>query len=1133
MAFIVEINNPFEPLVDNRSEEIAGGITIFEYLVGRDPHFVEFPRPTICVINGEAVLRKYWKTRIIREEDIVNFIAIVQSPAVWIAIAVISAIVSVAIALSVPKPATPGQQPEPDPVYDLKGQVNQNRLGAPVEDAYGRCRLFPSYAARPYNKFINNEQYQYQLFCLGHGEFEIHSTLIEDTEIDNFQDVEFEYYAPGETVELFPDNVVTSVEVGGIELKGTNEAGYGMSGPYVANSSGTDANKLEIDVTLPGGLYLGNSKGGLDPITVTALFEYREIDDGGSPVGSWTTLASFTKTLRTNTPQRFTLEATVTAGRYEVRGQRTNAKNEDSKAQNLLRWEGLRAFLPSTKDYGDKTLFALKARASNNLNDKSSNRINMFATRKLPIWNGTTWSANTATRNPVWIACNILRSEYGGQVPDEYIDLAEALTLAGEFTTDGINFDFVFEQRLTVWEALKTCLRVGRTIPMLEGSLITFIRDREVSLPTAGFNQENIVFDSFVLNTVPARIDEFDGLEIEYVDPDTWKPETILCLVGGEAGDNPEKVKLFGCTSRTVAYREGLYMRAVRKKLRQSVEFTTGLEGHLPSYNDLILVVHDVPKWSTGGLVVAIAGDNVTVTLNVPVTFGVGTHEAVFSKKDGSLTEPIVVTAGSSDYEFVLAEALDPADFIIETNRELPRFYFGLQNFVGTKCKVVGLYPQRDKTVQIKAIVNDDVFDGDGETPAALPSPPLPPPVPDVPVLDCTLVIFAPVLTEERRGLISWKPALGAIEYRVEISSNGTDWELAGVTQSHYLHVDIEPGEPLFARVQAVGKGGSSEWCNPAWSGDDVPDVVTPPSPRYEDIFLDQVTPSTVTYSCRRRGGEAELVGKNEYDGFVTTAAPKRFRRVDIYGSGRNDVYSDSGCTTKTGDVETVFSGFYVWNALTGATTNSTVTQPYADGVAGTPGTLSVTQTSPIDTPICDFDRVYTQKSRTVIGNGDCCIDGSNYKKGSGTWKQILSDEDTEEDAIARVIAALVAAPPSSDPDGWDDFALCNGDSTLPCCVSEWHPRPNSYTFDYYEAQFRILATGLIADGFNVVAVKIQRTNLTTSETEPAETQIFEVYADEFGELTFDIDLPNVPGFSHFVSEVKYYVLKEGLSPIP
>lgn len=859
MALIVERNNPFDAHEAIKTE-IDGGITILEWLQSKYPGFQVTIVPTICMVDGNPVLQRNWDKHMIHPDAVVVFIVLpgdaLTALYVLYGLFVIAAVV---FALTIPKPG--GQIDEPDPVYGLKGRRNQNRLSQPIEVCYGRCRLWASFAARSYNKYIGNDQFLYQLFSLGQGEFDIEAIQIEDTAIANFQEVEYEVYNPGEDVTLFPDNVVTSSEVGGIELLGPNEAGYiGAAGPFVANDANTDTDHLEVDVVLPNGLYLAESDGSLGDLQVTALFEYQEIDDVGDPVGSWITLATLDVTLRTNTPQRFTLEADVTPGRYQVRADRTSDKNETASAGNTVRWDTLRAFLPSTKDYGDVTLIAVKARATNNLNDQSANRFNVWATRKLRTRDGVGgWTALTATRSIVWAFADIFQNtKYGGRLADSQLDLDALEALDAVYTSLGWNFDYVFEQRTTLWEAARIIARCGRAVPMLNGSQVTMIRDFLKTVPTAVFNQENIVKGSFSIDIELAGPDDHDGLEIEYTDPNTFLPETVLCLIGSEVGDYPEQIKLPGSTSRTQAYREGLYIRASKLLLKENVTFKTGLEGHIPSYGDLVQIVHDLPKWGQGGLALSIIGT--TVTLSEPVVFGVGTHKIIFRKKDGTIEGPITVTAGASPNIVELAAPVgDIGDYFFDNINEFPLFLFGPENVEGTLCVIVGLQPAENGTVEVKAVVKADaVFDGDADDPPALPSTPIPAQAPQVPVMDCSLTTYTVVPASPRKGILSWEATLGATSYKVQSSSNGVNWIDVGVTANSYMEVDVEPGQALYLRVQPIGVGGAGAWCSPpsgtpgAADGEPAPpDQFFPDGGNYAD-FIDPPASDPFIFSVRR-----------------------------------------------------------------------------------------------------------------------------------------------------------------------------------------------------------------------------------------------------------------------------------------
>jgi hypothetical protein len=724
-------------------------------------------------------------------------------------------------------------------VFDLKGQYNQVRLGNPIEVPYGRNRLWPSIAAREYNKYVNNDQYRYSLYCLGQGSYGIEALQIEDTALADFQDVTYGVYGPGEQVTLFPDNVVTSIEVATIELLGPNEVGYaGVSGPFTVNAAGTLTNHLEVDVVLPNGLYLLANDGTLGDLTVTALFEYRLIDDAGAALGVWTTLSSFTKTLRTNTPQRVTLELDVPSGRYEVRGVRTNDKNTDAKAGNTLQWVALRAFLPSTKDYGNVTMVALKAKATNNLNDSAARRFNVVGTRMLRTWDVATqtWNAEAATRSLAAAFCDAFQAEYGGQLADSYLYLDELAALGTTLDAAGIYFDFVFDQRSTVWETARVIARVARAVPMLNGSRVTMIRDVPKTLPTAVFNQDCIVEGSLSWDMKLAGVDEYDGVEIEYVDSTTWKTETVVVLVGDDAGDNLEQVKLPGCTDRTRAFREGYYYRAGKKYVRENFTFRTGFEGYLPSYGDLIGLAHDLPRWGTGGMVLALDATRTVLTLSEPVAF-VGACVIGLRAKDGTLAGPYTVSAGADARQVTSAVPL-PDSFYFDATHEPPMFLFGPSADWSKLCVVTGLRPGEDDTVEVQAVPYDArLFDGDALVPDPLDGAPIPDAVEDLPAVVGLQVVTVPNVP--LAALASWQTSLGALSYVVQLSYDNVNWETVATPNVNYAQFNVAAGH-LYVRVAAVnvGAGVWSYWDDtlvPVEPGDLAPDAVVGGS-IYQDI---------------------------------------------------------------------------------------------------------------------------------------------------------------------------------------------------------------------------------------------------------------------------------------------------------
>lgn len=887
MVNLFVINNPYNPQDGLDHIEIEPGVSL--HTIDQELGFKDEPWLAVAYIDGKQFypLREEWEDTILGDGDCVYFMPHVGFTGFMIILAVI-AVAAIVIALSIQPPST-ADNPEPDPVFDLKGQKNQIRLGHPIEDGYGKPRLWPSYATRAFNQYYGNDQFQFQLFCLGHGSWEIEEIAIEDTPIDQFQEIVYEVYQPGEQVILFPDNVETSVEVGQIELFGPNEEEHqGYTGPFVANAANTTTTHLEVDVVLPRGLYHTNDEGKLRYVATNCLFEYRLIDNNGNAfvpdnifptsyvrtiveqrqnIGSsnlfseweeqsnvfeeeehtklnetvevgpivetgevfdktqtretkifyvfegdgWSTLADFRRTLATHTPQRYTVQKDVPRGRYEVRAIRTNNKNQSHKAGDVTQWVGLRAFLPPRRDYGDVTMLAVKSRASNNLNDKSSNRINVVATRKLPLpdENGVLpafndYQSRVATRSPVWAMVNILRAPYGGNLEDRFLDLDFFISEAEIAETAGVYYDWIFDQRSTVWEAVKSPCFVNRAIPMLNGSLVSFVRDKPATVPTFFVNPENTKKNSFKLEKKLFDLQENDGLEVEYVDPITWKPEIVLCLLPGQNGNNPKRLKLQGVTDRQRAFDLGMYLWAKQTYEREQISVTTGLEGYIPTYGDLMRVSSDVPRWGQNGFVDAINADIVTLSEKVEFENG-AVHKLALRGKLGQCLGPYTVTEIPANPRQVRVVGGLPADeFYFDFQNEPPYFIFGVSDLVGKVCRVVNMTPQESDGVQLKAIIDDQRRHSHYGDAPAMNQGVSAPAIPDKPVVSSVDVQNIP--GSMSNVVVSWEPALGAVNYLIEQSVDGEEWFPVDTVARTTYTLPIIPGQ-LYVRVAGVNIG--------------------------------------------------------------------------------------------------------------------------------------------------------------------------------------------------------------------------------------------------------------------------------------------------------------------------------------
>lgn len=898
MAFIIEVPNAFEPLHNIKKHQHPGGVSIREWLRLTYPGFEEFEIPTVCIVNGEALLRKDWDRKI-EDNDVVNFVAVPLGIVTIITIILVAVSISISLYFALAAPGTPGELPASDPVFSTKGQQNQIRLGEPIEVSYGRNRIYPSFAARPYFQYQDNDQFQYALFCIGQGEYEIDQILIGETVIDNFQEVEYEIVRPAAKVTLFPTNVFTSPEAGGQTLFAPNEEEYsgdGFVGPFIANQAGTQTNEIQLDITLPKGIYSTSKKGGLTALSVSIDVQYREIDDAGAPLGDWEIpfikkktevfvsennqevrtfrgkvierfnnwewvrqSLEFTETESgdgpvgtvtniysdaidsndptdregvtwtrieilpdedgiviegaTTTPQRRTYVLSVPLSRYEVRIRRQDDKVISHRAGHDVVWEGMRAFIDVEPDFGLVTMLAVVIKATNNLNERTQSKFSVVCTRKIPIRESGGWILGPQTsRSIVWALVDVFRNFYGGRIVDDaFFDFDTLEELDDFYTTRGEYFDWIFRDPITVWEAAVTIARVGRAAPILVGSLITMKRDGPLEIPVAMFTPDNIVEGTFTWQVKLWDLDEFDSVRVEYTEASSgFKQETVVATLpdSDATSDNPEDVRIVGIQDRNHAYREGLYLRATKKYLRENATFETGLEGYIPAFGDLIAVVHDVPRWGQSGYIVhaeSIGGSDVQLYLSEPIAFDdSGTYQIYLRGNESQLLGPFTAFE-TSDPKQVIIQPSGTIDFLLGGENEPMLFLFGVSGNITKYMKVVKIEPQGGERIKITA-VNDEPIIHSFDSLEAPPlgseiGPPEPPDLPEIEELILTQIDDILLIVQA-----AWTAAFGAQYYVVQSSEDGVNWTNQGTTTRTAVQLQVFPGD-LWVRVAAVNNG--------------------------------------------------------------------------------------------------------------------------------------------------------------------------------------------------------------------------------------------------------------------------------------------------------------------------------------
>lgn len=804
---VKEFQNPFDLSEGHTAHQVAG-CTLLAWMQARYRGSLKYV--SCVVLGGQALPADEWD----RDYGDVEIYVLVAPGDVWTIISVTMSILSVANAILNPPPKV-NLPEEPSPTYTLGAQRNAARIGAGVPVHYGKVRVWPDLAAQPYTVYQGNDQYLFQLFCIGLGQFDFEALKIDDTDVSAYPEIEYAYYFD-EAVTLFPTNVETSVEPAGQTV--TYNPTY--VGPYIANQAGTQANRLEVDIVFPSGLFRVRGNGEIGDALSSVYGEYREIDDAGDPVGSWTAFISGNIRDNRNGPKRLTFGVDVDPGRYEIRLTTGSVYEDGPSVYTTATWEGMRAYLvDDALVYSGVTVLAVKAKATDNLNSESQRRFNMVATGKKPVWNGSSWSAPAATQAIAWALADIARNENLGNQADANLDIASLAALNTIWEHRGDTFNFRFDTAVTLWEALKLAAKAGRAYPILNADQVSFVRSSAQSVPVTLFNRTNMVKGSFSVEYAFKNEESFDAVIAEYYDPARgWVKSQVLCQPNGSAAATPRTVFYPGIIDRAQAFREGIFDATVERLQTKVCRFVTELEGYIPNRGDLVKIAQeDFDMWQ-GGEVVAVTGSPaVTLTLSEPVDWTDSSpqpvYTAFFRQDNGDVSGPHIIERGANDFEVVLASALSFTPYT-DGSQERTKYVLGTIATTEANWVITEIKPKGGNLVQIVAV--NDVAAAHTADQATIPDDLDPNPLLITGGAPIVTGLYVSNTASPEFVVAAWAPAPGALEYVVErkINESPERWVQIATTKNNFLRFPAPVQKNITVRVAGIGsvRGPFATW---------------------------------------------------------------------------------------------------------------------------------------------------------------------------------------------------------------------------------------------------------------------------------------------------------------------------------
>lgn len=424
-------------------------------------------------------------------------------------------------------------------------------------------------------------------------------------------------------------------------------------------------NKILFNIVAAQGIYGLSKKGDQYARTETVSVEIRPIDKDGTVTGSVETFGgSLTGSATEKKQVALTIEALPTfQGRAQARVRRTSPTNRDTKQQAIdeLKWESCYGLGPVLQDdFGDVTTVFTRTYATQSATAVKERRLNALVCRNVPTWDGDSFEAVTPQTDAAAIICAMaLDEKIGGRSLDELNVTqiyAETAALRSYFGFDeATDFSYTFDDDNMSFEEAATTLaqtvfcsayRLGKVI-QLYGEMAT---DNSRLL----FNHRNILPRSETRTVTFGAVNDYDGIELTYIDPDD-DAETTIYLPDDQSARNPRKIETVGIRNENQALLHAY--RNYNKILYQNT--TTQFEGleeaEFLVNSDRILVSDTTRADSKEGYIKEQVG--LVLELSQPFTPSVGiTYTIHLQHTDGSV-EAIPITAGADQWHIVLDDA--------------------------------------------------------------------------------------------------------------------------------------------------------------------------------------------------------------------------------------------------------------------------------------------------------------------------------------------------------------------------------------------------------------------------------------------------------------------------------------------
>jgi hypothetical protein len=290
------------------------------------------------------------------------------------------------------------------------------------------------------------------------------------------------------------------------------------------------------------------------------------------------------------------------------------------------------------------------------------------------IWDGT---FNVAwTNNPAWCYYDLVtntRYGLGSNIPEAMTDkwsLYEIGKYCDEMVPNGFGgveprfvLNVYIQSREEAYRVMSDLASAFRGMVYWSTGSLFAVQDAP-SDPVALFNATNVIDGEF-LREGSGRKARHTAAVVQWNDPNEFyrlRPEYVEDPVGvARYGLRTTEVVAFGTTSQGQAHRVGKWILYTERYESEIVAFKTGLDAAYVRPGQIIKIVDPNRSASRyGGRVVSATSTSVTV--DAPLTVGIGTHVLSLVMPDGTLVDRTLTNAAGDHTILTFTEALPDTD---------------------------------------------------------------------------------------------------------------------------------------------------------------------------------------------------------------------------------------------------------------------------------------------------------------------------------------------------------------------------------------------------------------------------------------------------------------------------------------